>query len=107
MLGVTIGWIQKHIFGFNQTLVNVTADRSANVTYTNDTKKPIFVSVTLTCTTGGHAYAQLLINGIRQDIIYSRQNYDFYGVLQAIVPVGATYKVNIVSRATVDKWGES
>ena len=85
--------------GVGQTWQDVTRSRSAGVTYTNNTQKPIMVIVTRGVARGFTAY--FTVNGI--DLIWSHAGTSI-GIADAfsiIIPVGATYKCD-----TFSTWAE-
>jgi hypothetical protein len=76
--------------GVGQTWQDVRASRSAGVTYTNNTNKPILVSVY-----GGASTKDgfsLIIDGLRVDNAWESSSSDA-SALQGIVPSGSTYIV--------------
>jgi hypothetical protein len=77
--------------GVEQTWQNVTSERALGVTYTNDTGKPILVSVN--GETDGTSYFKIYIDGILADIMLNYNQYGIWKSVQAIVPNGSTYKV--------------
>ena len=77
--------------GVNQTWQDVTASRSAGVTYTNTTGKPIYVSIKAR-STGAGAILALTVNGIEiGHITASASNVYHGGQVTAVVPNGVTY----------------
>ena len=90
---------QSTDLGVGQTWQDVTSSRSAGVTYTNNTQKPIVVIVTRTVAQNFTAY--FTVNGI--DIMWSHAGSQV-GIADAfsiIIPVGSTYKCN-----TFSTWSE-
>lgn len=88
--------------GVAQTWQNVTASRAKGVVYTNNTGRPIFVSVGVHSWPGG----SLWVNGIQVDFLASvDNNRPEYLALQAIVPAGATYTIDASIQA-VHFWSE-
>lgn len=84
--------------GISQTYQNVTASRSAGVTYTNTTGKPIYVVVrTFAAAVGADVNAQLSVDGtvITDGIANAAANAAI--CLSAIVPDGSTYSLNIIA----------
>lgn len=89
--------------GIEQTWQNLLASRSAGVTYTNSTGKPIFIAVYVELNAG--SYGQMFINGV--EISKSGD-----GTVQSIprdtliliVPNGSTYSVTL--DGTISKWFE-
>lgn len=82
------------LLGHGQSWQSVT--RSAGVTYTNTTGKPIMVMID--CYVGASTYVYVIINGISVAYPNSRQNFSF------IVPAGHTYLVE--QNVTVNRWKE-
>ena len=81
------------IGGVTQTWQDVTASRSAGVTYTNTTGKPIKISIQIQDSTN-HA---IEVNGIdvcRTDLYGTSGNFIS---LEAIIPNGNTYKLRASS----------
>lgn len=75
--------------GVGQTWQDVTASRSAGVTYTNSTGKPIYITITASGTDG---FVYIYVN----NVIVVR-NYEASGTdspMNCLVPIGATYKVS-------------
>jgi len=88
--------------GYNQTWQSVT--RSAGVTYTNSTGKPIVVALTVN-TTSGTNEGNFQVGGV---IIYSWNNSatSFQSRLQIVIPVGATYVYNNINNSPFADWVE-
>lgn len=88
--------------GYNQTWQAVT--RSAGVTYTNSTGKPIVVALTVN-TTSGTNEGNFQVGGV---IIYSWNNSStsFQSRLQIVIPVGATYVYNNINNSPFADWNE-
>ena len=84
---------QKQI-GVGQSWVDVTASRALDVTYTNDTGKPICTSFYCTGNVAMH------INGVAAGV---QNNTGAGGPLFAIIPTGNTYEA---VGGTVHKWSE-
>lgn len=86
--------------GVGQTWQNLAASRAIGTTYTNNTGKPIFVSVAIYCnnTTG-----YLTINGVIVTGHTGVVGYSQVGFIGGIVPNGGTYSV---SGTSIDKWAE-
>jgi hypothetical protein len=76
--------------GVGQTWQDVRASRSAGVTYTNNTNKPILVSVYGGASAGGGF--SLIIDGITINSSFEDDSSDSTA-LQGIVPSGSTYGV--------------
>ena len=90
--------------GFNQTWQDVTSSRSAGVTYTNTTNKPIVLSIVHT-SINGTAITSLTVSGIE----VTRQQPDGAGLYtykqQVIVPKDATYLFTLGS-GSISYWRE-
>jgi hypothetical protein len=90
------------LFASNQTWQNVASSRSANVTYTNSTGKPICVSIGRYG--GDGSSTQIYVGGV----VSATAGVDRYGGTEqmiSIVPNGFTYQV-YNSNGTVSGWYE-
>lgn len=87
--------------GVGQTWLNVTSSRTAGVTYTNTTGKPIYVYIVVR-DAGGQGYT-VTINGISIDYVNMTGAFDIPHSF--IIPAGATYRV-IPNSNTISKWLE-
>jgi len=78
--------------GIGQTWQNMTASRAVNTTYTNSTGRPIFVSVTVTSSSGNTA-ATINVSGA---IIFGGSSAvsSSFLPIAALVPNGGTYSVS-------------
>lgn len=99
--------VQGQLLGVGQTWQDFTVTRFAGVDYTNNTTRPINVSVKVS-TGGGPLGASLLVSGIE---VSMHSSADFTGVarVSGIVPPGAVYRVNVTSgivSATAGSWVE-
>ena len=95
----TFSWVtQTQGIGVGQTWQNVTSSRSAGVTYTNTTGRPIQVMVQCGNGSTGNSNSQfdLVINGIT---IMAHKQYagTDVGLATFIVPNNVTYRINIVN----------
>jgi hypothetical protein len=90
---------------FNRTWQTVT--RSSGTTYTNSNSYPIDVMIILSRTTKFSVLATFLINGVIRSRITANDsdNGTFYGTINATIPAGATYRLNL-SVGTIDLWSE-
>ncbi|MCW8046192.1 hypothetical protein OHU20_00380 [Escherichia coli] len=79
------------MIGVGQSWVNVTSSRAAKTTYTNDTGKPIMVSVSAYAT--GDNGANFIVDGVRVSLIGSSST-TIVRPLSAIVPAGSTYGID-------------
>jgi hypothetical protein len=93
--------------GYGQTWQNVGASRSTGTTYTNSTGQTIMLAIT-GLITGTVAFADWLeVGGVvvaRVGGVGSTANMPAYAY--AIVPAGATYKLNTVTGASFNYWAE-
>ena len=92
------------VLGINQTWQSVTHLRQAGVTYTNTTGRPIMVSITSHCTTGGSS--NLIIDGVGLCITGGGDNMQSSAT--GIVPNGSTYKYKSFTTGNdfLDNWHE-
>ena len=90
----TLAEANSYDLGVGQTWQNVGTNRSFGVNYTNNTGKPIVVSVTVINTTTGSSYLMLYINGYPVIGVLGYGNTYTYSV-NAIVPNGAVYNVPV------------
>ena len=79
--------------GGNQTWQNVIANRAINVTYTNNTGKPIEVAITGACGSHGNGtFVHLVIDGLIVGGYYASLNGEATGgSASGIVPAGSSY----------------
>lgn len=94
------------MIGVGQTWQDVTGSRAAAVTYTNSTGKPImiFASVNINATTPS---ATLSVNGVVTSIAAGSNwptNFIIRQVMLAIVPNGATYRLD--GGYSLSNWSE-
>ena len=82
-------------FDLGQEWVDVTSERSFGITYTNNTKKPIEVSATLTNDDDLICSIQVDVEQIDRYRALETNTSDY--TLQAKVPIGATYIINDLS----------
>lgn len=78
-------------FGVNQTWQNVTSSRKAGVTYTNNTSKPIYVSIRQIMSNWGAN--SLYVDDILISTTGSKTGVGYWAQMEAIVPPGSTYKM--------------
>ncbi len=84
---------QSTDLGVGQSYVDVTSSRSSGTTYTNNTGKPIFVSLTLRdSSSASQPFVEFLVGGVRA--IYSPDLTELNHSFSAIVPAGFTYRLN-------------
>ena len=102
-LGNVIHTGNEQQIGVNQTWQDVTASRSAGVTYTNTTGKPIFVSISSGGTdTPGPVYG-FIVDGLNMAFMFESNNFDQQH--EVLVPSGATYQY-VFSTGIIIKWFE-
>ena len=93
-------------FDLGQSWVNVTASRALDVTYTNDTGKPIkIVGEIQSAGTGGYGAALYINNIVIQLPIQYSLNLGYKIVISEIIPNGDTYKISDTS-GTLTRWSE-
>jgi hypothetical protein len=91
--------------GVGQTWQNVTLSRASGTTYTNNTGKPIQVSVSLNGYNSDLPYLSLSISGILVSVMDSGSGMSGMSI-SGIVPNGATYVVTISLPAGELTWAE-
>ncbi len=90
--------------GVGQAWQNVLASRSAGVTYTNSTDKPIFVSVSFPGGGASGGTGSLTIDGVEASH-FNNANTSGVGIVCGVVPAGDTYVVTL-SAGTLRSWAE-
>jgi len=94
--------------GVGQTWQDVTASRSAGVAYTNNTGKPISVSISVSNAGGNYAYVSLYADGIIVDVSNNTTpyptNFNLSNV-RAIIPSGSVYSI-VIGYGALYKWSE-
>ena len=98
--------LNDQAFGVGQTWQDLTGSRSSGVTYTNNTGKPIMISV---IATGRDAAVTIYVGSVlvaTQTDIYDGPNNASTG--STIVPAGATYRVISTNKygVNVTSWAE-
>ena len=98
--------LNDQAFGIGQTWQDFTGSRSSGVTYTNNTGKPIMISV---IATGRDAEVTIYVNSVlvvKQTDIYDGPDNASTG--STIVPAGATYRVISTNKygVSVTSWAE-
>ena len=88
-LKATLAEAQAYDLGVGQTWQDVTASRSAGVTYTNTTGKPIEVSMACHSITNEDLY--LFIDGL---LVQKLNIYNTSGFVSAVVPNNSTYRLS-------------
>lgn len=89
------------LLGVGQTWQDVTASRSAGVTYTNTTGKPIMISMRRQSVTNSIAH-YLYVNGIIVSTGTTSTGYTQPHTLTTIVPNGSTYATNYMGTFWVE-----
>lgn len=90
-----MAWIKSFSFGWGQTWQDVTASRSAGVTYTNSTGRPIYVNIT------NNTGMQVKIGGLL--IASIQEQSGARSSISFIVPKDTTY---LITASSVYKWAE-
>jgi hypothetical protein len=100
--------LTSNVIGVSQTWTDVTASRSTGTTYTNSTGKPIQVSIQSTLTGSVASAAWFEVGGVVISRVGGSGNVaNMPAYVYAIVPDGATYRLNTVSGVTVPAiWAE-
>jgi len=100
-------FLNDYGFGFSQTWVTETANRDFGTTYTNNSNKTIFVSVTGTGQTFTNRFISILVNNTEMAREQTSLNSDgaLAGNVCVPVPSGATYRVNTTD-TTMTYWRE-
>lgn len=98
------------LIGKGQTWQDVLASRAVATDYTNNTGKPIFVSVGIEAAGADNAptRAQLLVDGVTVmdfGMSVSGTNRE-YGAASAVVPAGSVYRLNWIVVGTLYTWAE-
>ena len=97
-LGLKANTADLKEIGIGQTWQNVTASRSAGVTYTNTTGKPIIISVTASSNIAVDGYGEIALT---IDGVYIGSNsgtsrgFNMTGCMTGIVPNNSTYSFNV------------
>ena len=94
--------------GQGQGWCSVVARRSAEVTYTNNTGKPIFVKISVSASSyASYYYAHLTINGSHSTRIAGNQGSTVpEGVFSFVIPDNHTYKLYAISGGGISNWLE-
>lgn len=98
---------QSTDLGVGQTWQNVTTIRSLGATYTNNTGRPIEVSISLPDTGSQSPTVTINVGGVNILI----NNYDAGGGISSfshsfVVPVGATYRISVNISVPITTWAE-
>ena len=96
-------------FDLGQKLVDVTSERVAGVTYTNDTGKPIQLNIHLIGNTT-LAYTTLYIDGVYMGYYGAGSSASasvYLGLfINTVIPDGSTYYITNTGTQTLQKWSE-
>lgn len=83
----------SNALGVGQSWQNLTASRSTDTTYTNNTGKPITVSFTLRdVSSTSRAFVEFLVDDVRA--VYLADINDLDHNFSVIIPAGSTYRLN-------------
>lgn len=97
----TTAFVQMSAVGTSgQTWQDLTASRSAFVTYTNTTGRPIYIAIVMSFVSGSF---DLVVNGVG---VGTCAGSNFTDTLYAIVPAGGTYSVQWSGSPTGLYWAE-
>lgn len=94
--------------GYGQTWQNVLSSRSAGVTYTNTTGKPIMVSIYANVNAANTWYWTFDVSGVRVLQGYGGGGASAYYLFPcvSVVPAGATYVFTVVGAGGISGWSE-
>ncbi|MGE8449107.1 MAG: hypothetical protein ACN6OP_00505 [Pseudomonadales bacterium] len=96
--------LQPQVYGYGQSLQNMTGNRTAGTIYTNSTGRPITISVQAqTSAAGGNIYGYVGAWIVARSYIGSASSKV---AIQFTVPPGSTYQVATVSVSSIDAWLE-
>lgn len=99
--------LNDQAFGVGQTWQDVTSSRSIGSTYTNNTGKPIQLSILLGDTNNASPAITLIIGGVTVlDTIYDTGSNFGILLVNYIIPIGATYRINGTNGANIKTWAE-
>ncbi|WP_158144898.1 phage tail protein [Vibrio metschnikovii] len=107
--GVWTDWLEVstsvNTIGFVQSWVNVTSSRTAGITYTNNTSKPIQLFITAAMGANAAGYIVLEINN---QIVAneSASSHSFTHVYNPIIMPQDTYRLSLAGIATIRNWWE-
>lgn len=100
----TTAFVTNASIGWNQTWVNVTANRALGTTYTNSTGKPIYIVVIPQDAVGSTSTISVTVGGI---VIVNNHTFtSTTGPIAFIVPNLQTYKVTVTGTGYVSQWNE-
>ncbi|MDM3454458.1 phage tail protein [Citrobacter sp. Cb028] len=100
--------VSATLLGITQSWQNVKASRSAGVTYTNSTGRPIAVSIAgIMASRQNGVQLSLAVNGTEaSSFAVTDSSFDIRGNVFAIVPPGATYNLTASNINSIITWSE-
>lgn len=100
--------VSATLLGITQSWQNVKASRSAGVTYTNSTGRPIAVSIAgIMASRQTGVQLSLAVNGTEaSSFAVTDSSFDIRGNVFAIVPPGATYNLTASNITSIQTWSE-
>ena len=100
--------VSATLLGITQSWQNVKASRSAGVTYTNSTGRPIAVSIAgIMASRQTGVQLSLAVNGTEaSSFAVTDSSFDIRGNVFAIVPPGATYNLTASNINSILTWSE-
>ena len=93
-------------FDLGQSWVDVTSERALDVTYTNDTGKPIMVLVSFVATTSVAISPYVTVDSITHAIWAGADATSRRCAVSFIIPSGSTYIVPIQTNVEISNWSE-
>jgi len=108
----TLGYapMNKVLGGSAQTMQNVTSSRALGTTYTNNTGRPIWISVNASSSSGNAFTAITITQGTSPAVTVQGSGSSSSAiatVCTAIIPDGATYSANVnIGTGTLGNWVE-
>lgn len=102
--GYGITDVDAHVIGVGQTWQDVTSLRTYNVSYQNNTAKPIMVSIAADAGGSGRWLQTSVDNVNWVNAILFPENGTDYSIGTAIIPAGLYYK--IIGNYTIQGWSE-
>jgi hypothetical protein len=89
-----------------QSWKNLTGSRSSGIAYTNSSGYPITVSVVMSGSSASQD-STLSVGGVQVSRVLTNSGaLGFGGTLTAIIPVGVSYTVNVITGMAVNSWAE-
>jgi len=105
--GSDVRWTEITGVGTGQTWKNVTASRELNTTYTNNTGRPIQLSVQAGPVTGANTGLSVTMGGAVVYAGYAGVASTYVGCANVIVPPGSSYRVTVVNGSgALTNWSE-